>query len=165
MHSISQNSILTYQEAQKNLNTRLANLLITNIQNGMSDTKRLFFTIFSKKYNADYSLSVGTEKWVWRDASGKEIQMLTSQLDDSHFYALTAEAQTILLNKPTILKIELAEKPKTLQIHFTNGSVFEAQEDPDSQEASYFQLRLAPNAMNKNYDLQTEGGSWKEKIA
>ena len=67
-----------------------------SVQNGVSDTNRLYFTIYSEDHDQNYELSVGTDNWNWKDASGTGIPVLNSDLDEHSMHPITTEIENFL---------------------------------------------------------------------
>lgn len=165
MSHLYQDKILSFDEASKRLNDHLNGLEITNVQNGMSRTNFVYLTIFSKKHNSSYSLSLGTNKWVWRDDNDKEISVFIPEPDDDDgILALTSEIENILENKLIIKKVKLDKKSMFFSIYFENGFVLEAQEDLTGEFESYYQLMLYGSKLYQNYNLLIKEGSCHEEI-
>jgi len=164
MYNFYQDNIISYQEAQKRLHDRLKGLEVVSVQNGVSDTNRLFFTIFSQEHDQNYELSIGTEKWIWKDAADREIPVLKTEIDEHSMHPITSEIENYLQDKLIIKKVELKQKAMALRLYFENGAVLEAKEDLSSEDKSHYQLMLFGSKLHQNYNLLIKNDSCIEEI-
>lgn len=159
-----QKNILSYDEASQRLNDHLSELKLVNVLNSGSQSRHLQLRFYSKKHDNEYSLSIGTENWIWKNSQGKKVQVLSSELNEYDMHPITDELRKILEHTLIIKKIELSEKSKLFQIYFSDGSVLETQEDLTSENESYYQLILYGNKLYQNYNLRTQNNSWLEEV-
>lgn len=164
MNHFFQNTELSYEEARKKLNDLLNGLEIVNVQNGMSETRHLYFTIYSKKHDANYFLFLGTENWTWKDLTGTEIPVLKADLNEHSMHPITSVIENFIQNKLRIKKLELKQKSMLLRLYFENGSALETKEDSSSDDKSYYQLMLFSNKLYQNYNLMIRNDSCIEEI-
>lgn len=164
MSNFFQNTELSYEEAEKRLNNRLNGLEVVSILNGVSDTSRLYFTIYSQEHDQNYELLIGTDNWTWEDATNKEILVLKDELDEHSMHPITSDIENFLQNKLMIKKIELQQKSMLLRLYFDNGSVLEAKEDLSSENKSHYQLLLLGSKLYQNYNLLVLNDSCIEEI-
>jgi len=159
-----QTSKLSFEEAQKRLNDRLKGLQVSTIQNGVSDTKRLYFTIFSPEHDSTYDFYVSTNNWSWKDTANKEIVVLKSELDDHSFHPISKQIEALIHNKLVIEKVELSKHSMKLKLCFSNGSVLEAQEDTKDEGGTHYQLMMFGSKLYQNYNLLIKNGSCVEEV-
>lgn len=164
MSILFQNSKLSFGEAQSRLNDHLKGLQISSVQNGVSDTKRLYFTIFSPKHDSIYEFYVSTENWTWKDGSNKEIIVFKSELDQHSFHPITKEIEAFIHNKLVIEKVELSEMSMKLKLFFSDGSVLEAQEDTKDEDGTHYQLMMFDSKLYQNYNLLIKDGTCVEEV-
>lgn len=159
-----QSNTISYSEAEDRLNRRLRGLEITAVLNSFSDTRRLHLSIFSKKHNQNYSLSLGTENWTWIDADGAEIPVLMTEKNDGEIYDTTIQIKNFILKSLKIKKIELNQNMMLFQIYFDNDSMLEAKSDQQTDYVSHYQLTLTESQLYQNYNLTTQDMGWIEEI-
>ncbi len=166
MSNFYQTNKLSYKEAQTRLNNHLSGLRIVTIQNSSSDTKQLFISIYSKKHEANYHLSIGTDTWSWKNAKGREISVFKNEFIDEQYHMLAVADELVTLVDTTLIikNLEVSEESKVLKIYFDDGSILEAQEDLTSEDTFFYQLILDENKTYQNYNLVTKGTSWLEEI-
>lgn len=166
MSTFRQKNTLTYDEAQKKLNEHLIGLEVIHVQNSTSDTRRLFITIHSKNYSANYYLSIGTDIWTWKNKDGLEIPVFKEEyiVDHYHMLAITDAVKNLIEQKLTIKEIEVSEKSKEFTIYFEDGSVLNAQQGKNSEDTSFYQLILDENKTYQNYNLLILGESCLEEF-
>ena len=96
MNTLFQGKTLTFDEAQVKLNDLLSGLKVASIQNGVSDTNRLYFTIFSPEHDSVYELYISTEKWSWENASNNKIAVFRPELDKNSMHPITTEIEKFI---------------------------------------------------------------------
>jgi hypothetical protein len=158
------NSKLSFKTVQTRLNGHLKSLQISSVQNGVSDTKRLYFTIFSPKHDSEYEFYISTDHWNWKDTSNKEIVVFKSELDEHSFHPITKEIETLIQNKLVLEKVELSKMSMKLKLYFSDGSVLEAQEDTKDEDGSYYQLMMFDSKLYQNYNLLIKDGTCVEEV-
>lgn len=164
MKAFFQKNTLSTKEARERLNNRLKGLELASIQNAASDTNHLYLSIFSNEHSQQYSLSLATENWVWKDIGGTEIPVLRTWVDRNSLHPTTVEIGRFLQNKLIINKIELDQESMLFRLHFENGCLLESRGICLSEDKPYYQLVLAGNNSYNNYNLLIKRDSCVEQI-
>jgi hypothetical protein len=146
------------------LNDRLKGLQVISVQNGVSDTQCLYFTVFSLQHDSLYEFSISTEDWTWKDSSNKEITVFKHELDEHSMHPITNQIEEYLQNNLSIKKIELKKQSMMLKLYFSNGSILEAREDEMDEDGTYYQLMMFDSKLYQNYNLLIKRDACVEEV-
>lgn len=164
MSPLLQNTTLTFQEAQDRLNARLTGLKIVSLQNSVSDTLQLLFTMYSPEDDANLTFSIGTSNWTWKDENNNELPAFNSKKTNNNpFWTISNNLQVFLESSPTIKKVDLEENDMLLRLTFSDNSFLVAKEDPSSANPSHYQLLLLESKKYQNYNLLIKNDFCQEK--
>jgi len=164
MSGFFQKTTLSYVDTETRLNDRLSGLQVVSVQNGVSDTNRLYFNIFSQEHNQNYEFSIGTDNWIWRDVEGNEIPVLKAELDEHSMHPITNQIEEYLQNKLSIKKIELKKQSRLLKFYFSNNSTLEAREGELDEEGTHYQLMMFDSKLYQNYNLLIKKNDCVEQV-